>query len=121
MLNISTSAVYETKYNSLQKIHMLAEICLLTQVLFFKEKLTFLVNLTGTSEALTLELDARAESLVDTTHEQPLKVFLRQPVLFGIFNTKKPLTCCTGWISIRVLPGQASQRQRWLGMSCQEK
>ena len=51
-----------------QKIHMPAEICLSTQVLFFKEqKLTFLVNITGTSEALTLELDARAESLVDMT------------------------------------------------------
>ena len=48
-----------------------------------------------------LELDARAELLVDTTHEQSLKVFIRQLVPFGaknIFtNTKKLLTCCTGW------------------------
>ena len=36
-----------------KKNHMPAEICLSTQVLFFKEqKLTFLVNITGTSEAL---------------------------------------------------------------------
>ena len=68
---------------------------------FKEQKLTFSVNITGTSEALTLELDARAESLVDTTHEQFLKVFIRQPVPFGTKNiftdTKKPLTCCTGW------------------------
>ena len=43
----------KNKYNSQQKIHMPAEICLSTQVLFFKEQnLTFLVNITGTSEAL---------------------------------------------------------------------
>lgn len=52
--------------------------------------------MTGTSEALTL--DARAQSLVDTTHEQSLKDFIRQPVLFdteNIFaNTKKQLTFC---------------------------
>ena len=45
--------VYETQYNSLQKNDMPAEI---TQVLCFKEhKLTFLVNITGTPEALTRE------------------------------------------------------------------
>ena len=50
----STYGVYETNYNSLQKIHMPAEICLSTPVLFFKEQTqTFLVNITGTSEALT--------------------------------------------------------------------
>ena len=58
---------------------MPAEISLSTQVLFFKEqKLTFLVNITGTSEAPTL---ARAESLVDTTHEQSLKVFLKDDLI----------------------------------------
>ena len=52
-LNKSTCGVYETKYNSLQKTHI--QICLSTQVLFFKEqKLTFLVNITGPSEARTL-------------------------------------------------------------------
>ena len=51
--------------------------------------MTFLVSIKGTSEAkntLTLELDARAESLVDMTHEQSLKVFIRQLVLFGTKN-----------------------------------
>ena len=51
--------------------------------------LTFLVNITGTSEALTLEhleLDARAESLVDMTHEQSLKVLIREPVPCGAKN-----------------------------------
>ena len=42
----------------------------------------------------TLELDARVASLVDRTHEQSLKVFIRQPGAFGIknifTNTKKP-------------------------------
>ena len=48
-LNKSTRGLYETKYNSLQKIHVPAEI-LSAQVLFFREqKLIFLVNITGTS------------------------------------------------------------------------
>ena len=85
-----------------KKNHMPAEICSSNQVLFFtEEKLTLLVNITGTSVALTVELDARTESLVDTTHEQSLKVFIRQPVPFStksIFtNPKKSFTCCTGW------------------------
>ena len=70
-----------------------------SSVFFKRTKLKFLVNITGTSEALTL--DAGAESLVDMTHGQSLKVFIRQPVPFGTKNiftsTEKPLMCCTGW------------------------
>ena len=56
---------------------MPAEICLSTQVLFFnKQKLKHFgqhhSNFTGTNTS-ALELDARAESLVDKTHEQSLK------------------------------------------------
>ena len=61
-----------------------------------QQKYSSQFNITGTSEAL--ELDSRAELLVDTTH---FKVVIRQPVPFGTKNifttTKQPLTCCTGW------------------------
>ena len=68
---------------------MPAEICLSTQVLFYKEqKLTFLVSITGTSQAHTL---------VDTTHEQSLKVLVSFGTKNIFTNTKKLLTCCSGW------------------------
>ena len=64
------------------------EISLSTQVLFFKEQtLTFFGlhhrNFRGTNTE-ALEIDAKAESLVDTTHEQFLKVFIRQPVRLAL-------------------------------------
>ena len=94
VLNKSTYGVYETKYNSLQTIHIPAEICLFnSSFILWRTKADICGRRHRNTEAL--ELDARAEPLVDTTHEQFLKVCIRQPVLFGtenIFtNSKKPL------------------------------
>ena len=58
---------------------MPAEICLSTQVLFFKEqKLTFLVNITGTSEALTLRHQNQmpGQNRLLTRHMSSLSKFL---------------------------------------------